>query len=322
MRLVTVTRTHNDDDIVEAFVRHHAPQVSHFVFLDGGSGDRTLAILRSLREEGKPITVVQDGAPSLTERDTNTWLYHYADRNFSPDWVLFLDANEFIDCGRGIDELLASVPPNVHAAKLGVANYIESSDDIHPEPVIPKRMGWRSSHPDEVRVFVRGGLGPRRLVVDADGSEARIGHDEVASRIEGGALLARYPRGSAWREISESALGRLRALAAGHDGAARDLGGHHSPVLTNLDGLFERISGGQQSRANALDPSRCVFLPIRYQGGKLLFTEPTDYRVKCLRLLIQYAEQVSAEYGQLLGEIPAARERADARNRENRSPFL
>ncbi len=78
MKLVAVTRLWNEDDIVEAFVRHHAPQVDRFVFLDNGSSDRTLDILRSLAAEEFPITVLQTRSVSFDEASVNTWLFHYA----------------------------------------------------------------------------------------------------------------------------------------------------------------------------------------------------------------------------------------------------
>ena len=59
MRLVAVTRIRNEDDIVEAFARHHAALVDHHVFLDNGSADGTLAILAALHRDGLPLTVLQ-----------------------------------------------------------------------------------------------------------------------------------------------------------------------------------------------------------------------------------------------------------------------
>jgi hypothetical protein len=61
MRLVAASRVLNEDDILEAFVRHHAALVDHHIFLDNGSSDRSLAILRALQAEGLPLTVLQTG---------------------------------------------------------------------------------------------------------------------------------------------------------------------------------------------------------------------------------------------------------------------
>jgi len=59
---VAASRVLNEDDILEAFVRHHAALVDHHIFLDNGSSDRSLAILRALQAEGLPLTVLQTRA--------------------------------------------------------------------------------------------------------------------------------------------------------------------------------------------------------------------------------------------------------------------
>ena len=59
MQIVAVTRTLNEDDIVEPLIRHHAALVNHHIVLDNGSVDRTLDILHALREEGLSLTILQ-----------------------------------------------------------------------------------------------------------------------------------------------------------------------------------------------------------------------------------------------------------------------
>ena len=47
MTLIGITRVLNEDDIVEAFVRHHATMVDHHLILDNGSSDETVNILKA-----------------------------------------------------------------------------------------------------------------------------------------------------------------------------------------------------------------------------------------------------------------------------------
>ena len=53
MRPVAVTKILDEADIVEAFARHTAHYVGHHIFLDNGSVDGTVEILRQLRDEGR-----------------------------------------------------------------------------------------------------------------------------------------------------------------------------------------------------------------------------------------------------------------------------
>jgi hypothetical protein len=64
-KIVSVTRILNEDDIVEAFVRHNAVHADHMLFLDDSSIDRTLEILQTLQVEGFPLTVFQNFAECL-----------------------------------------------------------------------------------------------------------------------------------------------------------------------------------------------------------------------------------------------------------------
>ena len=52
IKAVSVTRILNEDDIVEAFVRHNIGHLSHMIFIDNGSTDRTLLILKHLQANG------------------------------------------------------------------------------------------------------------------------------------------------------------------------------------------------------------------------------------------------------------------------------
>ena len=92
MRLVAVSRVFNEDDIVEAFVRHHAALFDGHVLLDGGSNDRTRAILRALRGSmPNRIELVEANAPTFCETLHNTFLYRRAVDAHRADWVCFLD---------------------------------------------------------------------------------------------------------------------------------------------------------------------------------------------------------------------------------------
>ena len=92
MRLVAVTRIRNEDDIVEAFVRHHAAMVDHHVFLDNGSNDRTVEILKSLRTEGVGVSIFSNRSPVFVEVAQNTHLLRHA-LALGADWVLHLDCD-------------------------------------------------------------------------------------------------------------------------------------------------------------------------------------------------------------------------------------
>ena len=141
MRIAAVARVMNEDDIIEAFVRHTLAYADHILLLDNGSTDRTMEILAALRAEGLKLTVLQARAPIHYEVQYNTLLYHTANQAFTPDWVLHLDADEFLDT-RAADprERLGAVPEDMQAALLPLRNYYAQGLDT-TELLVPRRMG-------------------------------------------------------------------------------------------------------------------------------------------------------------------------------------
>jgi hypothetical protein len=98
-RIVAITRIKDEIDIVEAFVRHSAELVDHHILIDNGSIDGTLDVLRRLHEDGLRISVFRNPVPIL-----NTWhfaqiLLKLAGRMQQADWVVPLDADEFLCLG-------------------------------------------------------------------------------------------------------------------------------------------------------------------------------------------------------------------------------
>ena len=80
MTLIGITRVLNEDDIVEAFVRHHATMVDHHLILDNGSTDETVNILRALKYEWLNISVFQNQSVFFNEASYKTELFKHARR--------------------------------------------------------------------------------------------------------------------------------------------------------------------------------------------------------------------------------------------------
>ena len=220
MKLVAVTRILNEDDIVEAFLRHHATMVDHHVFLDNGSTDRTLGILRSLTTEGLKLTVLQNGAPFYAEVSYNTSLFKHARGIFSADWVLFLDADEFVDTRDVSDSLrhqLGALPGDVRCLAVPSVNYLDLPNDNSAELIVPLRMRSRERTPPHpvAKMFVRGRLADLGATIEAGQHNVVLNGEFIAPFSDHRLTLAHYYRRSAWQIISKSVLGHLKVVAAG-----------------------------------------------------------------------------------------------------------
>ena len=312
MKLVAVTRLWNEDDIVEAFVRHHAPQVDRFLLRDTGRTDRTLDILRALAAEGFPLTVLQTRSVSFDEASLNTWLYHHA-ASLGADWVLYLDADEFVDPsaarrgGAWLRDTLAVMPAEASAVRLRLGRYIDSDEDDAADLLVPRRMRWRSREPsDTPKVFVRGGLGsgvtiePGNHAANRDG--ARLPDVPVPL------LLAHYPRRSGWHDLSKSGIGWLKTLAAGQGQEAALRNGHYRAPFETVRDRPATLLANPAYRHLPVDRATMVDVPLAYAGGSLRHTVAEDPAMRALTLALRYAEALARQHGRLIDALPAARE--------------
>src|SRR5580658_60259 len=96
MRCVAITCARNEADIIEAFVRHTLAYCGTAIVLDHGSTDSTPEILRHLQEEGLPVHLLRDATIGRMHADHMNRLLRMAAGDFAADWILCLDADEFI----------------------------------------------------------------------------------------------------------------------------------------------------------------------------------------------------------------------------------
>ena len=170
MKLAAVSRVLNESDIIEAFVRHTAHFVDHHIFVDNGSVDGTLRILEQLKDEGFGITVFQSNARSFVESKINTFLYQTAVTSLQADWVLFLDADEFID-DRELNQPLrdgiasfASRHGGPACMQVPLREYHITPEDPR-EGVVASRITHCSPTSDNMKVVVRRDLIQRQAVI-------------------------------------------------------------------------------------------------------------------------------------------------------------
>jgi len=96
---VSVGTVRDEADIVEAHVRHNATLVDRMIVLDHGSTDRTSEILAELVREGLPLTVVNDPDVGQFQVRRIKRLVRRAIDEFGAEWIVPLDADEFLAPG-------------------------------------------------------------------------------------------------------------------------------------------------------------------------------------------------------------------------------
>lgn len=118
MNALALALVRNEADLIEAFVRHHAPLVDLLVLADQGSRDGTREILLALQAEGLPLLLVDVPELALEPATVLTAVYRRVAPIYQPELVYLLGADTFLrHPGRAaLEAELAALPPGSTAA--------------------------------------------------------------------------------------------------------------------------------------------------------------------------------------------------------------
>ncbi len=313
-KLISVTRILNEDDIVEAFVRHNVLSLNHMIFLDNGSTDSTLAILKALQEEGLPITVFQGPSLSFDEVSANTWLYRLVDQLHKADWVVFLDADEFLSLPAKATLATILSAQAANAVEATLLHYYETDDDDAAQPIVPARMRWRMIAPTGVsKLFLRGGFGAR-AIIDAGNHGAFLDGKPMPAAPEPRLALAHYPARDGWQNLQKITIGWLKVLAAGQPALGAGRSQHYLSPFETLRDKPHELLGNPLFMQPKLNRTIMEERPLDYRGGALRHTGATDPALRALQLALRHAEQLARQHGRLLDQSAEARRLVDGWN--------
>ena len=95
-KIFSITSVRDEEDIIESFVRYTLNFVDGMVINENCSSDRTLYILKKLKEEGLNIDIIEDKESHFTQAKKLTELTDYTMKKYAPDLLLSLDCDEFL----------------------------------------------------------------------------------------------------------------------------------------------------------------------------------------------------------------------------------
>jgi hypothetical protein len=113
-RVIGLTMVKNEQDIIEPMLRHNAALLDALIVLDNGSVDDTRMIALSVARELGNVVVTDSARFGYTQGERMTRLLHAAQSSYFADFVLFLDADEFIGTTSraALHAELGKIPPN------------------------------------------------------------------------------------------------------------------------------------------------------------------------------------------------------------------
>jgi glycosyltransferase involved in cell wall biosynthesis len=311
MRIVAATRIRDEEDIIEPFVRHTAAYVSHHVFVDNGSTDRTIEILRHMKDEGFNITVFENEVAWFYEHAYNTYLYKAAVLEYKADWVIYVDADEFIDdrvSPGGLASVLGGVRPEIPCVRVVLTNYTATPDDNENELIVPVRITKKYPPTDVGKVIVRNYLVNRDVLVDDGNHTVHIdGGKLCAAQNEPSVTLAHYNQRSPYLGVSKFIRGWAKVLATGDSCVKEGTSNHYTHPFVTLRDRPQDLLRTEWFRSFYTKHASLVSDPIDYKGGPLRYTSSGDVAMQAMRQVVNYVEQLAMQHGRLLEECPQAK---------------
>lgn len=151
MRIVGLSVVKNEDDVIEAMVRHNLAFLDHLHVVDNGSTDRTQPILKALADEGLPLSFEVNDALQHIQADILTALVNGP---FAQDHVVLLDSDEFLICT--VKQLVALFDAADGPVTIPWVTYVprpsDPQDDLNPLTRITHRR--RREKPEYSKVLI------------------------------------------------------------------------------------------------------------------------------------------------------------------------
>ncbi len=324
MRICCLGMVKNEADVIEAFVRHALRFADQICLLENGSTDGTREILAELQREGLPLTVIEDPIIGYFQSEKMTWLYRRAVPLLKPDFVLLLDADEFLVAPdrAALEAALGSIRAGRYGA-VRWRNYVlrpEEMDAAGGDPPRRIRHHLLPEHDNgQVKAVVRCDHAPPEQMVIHQGNHA-IGTVDPALAPRrahlAGLALAHYPVRSL-EQIRQKVLGGWLAYAERNRLAGERPFGRHWQL-----GFEAMLADDDTARAAALAMNlRYGRVSPRAPLGEVLVDAPLDAayelrfpmrRPSVLRTLMHaFANHLAAADRQRPAPSPPAQARAE-----------
>ncbi len=307
MKLVAISIVKNEVDIIEALARHTRTWVDHHLLFDHDSTDGTREILVALVREGLPLTIYHGSAVSKSQQSRSNHLAQIAFETHGADWVLPLDADEFIVAvNRANLETQLAAGPNDQPVHLPLRNYVPTTADDANEPNPVHRLRHRQRGKERtMKVFIPRALGARHDVTVGSGNHTVLeGGQPIPSRALPDAWLAHFPLRSPYQEVLRVVTAELQRLSRGQSHAGLDTH-YRLGFQTIAEDPAQFFSTVQQS------PERFVYDPAPYLGDALRHGAGITDVGRVARALLPFLEQLARSHGRLVDQAGATAERDD-----------
>jgi hypothetical protein len=313
LRICGLTIVRNEEDIVEASIRHNFGVLDALTVVDHGSDDGTSAIVEGLRAEGLPIDLVREEAIEYRQSDLMT---AHARRILAggADLCCPLDADEFLRAPSRAD--LERAAELAGATRyLAVPRYT-CCPEFGPGDIVARlRRGRRLAVERHDRFKVIAGralleqpqatMGDGMLAVPAGGGPPPT-HELVRAEV---ACVAHVPIRSAGQYTSKFSVGFLSRLLAGVPESdiglrwKREYAAILSGAKPSVDDLEALVANYGARDADRADPAAIRWIDDPFLAEELALRHTPATPVNPLARILGFGERVAAEIERTTGGL-------------------
>lgn len=319
MKLVAISRILDEADIIEAFIRHTAAFCCHHIILDNGSTDGTIEILKSLSQEGFPLSVYQNLSVSFSEQAFMTFMFKNAVTNHAADWVICLDGDEFIDdrlLDGGLNNFLDAERNKIDCIRLPWVQYQYTREDNSSEIIVPKRIIKCAPPVEDYKVIVNARLIAKNITIDNGGHGVLINGNKLSDApILDRVRLAHYSERSPFQTVVKFTRGWVKAKAAGQLITSQNISWHYKGPFEILKQRPEDLLRSEWFMKYKNESSVLKTDPIDYRGGDLKYTPDIDAAMLAVRSLVGYLDALGERHGSLIDKFSEVRAYVEHNNR-------
>ncbi len=257
-RIIGLSMVKNEVDIIEPFIRHNARYLDFMVILDNASVDDTRQIALECARELKTVVVTDSSEFGYTQSERMTQLLLYCQSAYFADFVLLLDADEFISApDRQTFELSLDSIPRGGIGLMPWRTFVITPADIGEackDPPRSLRHRRTSEYPVYRKAVLRfDGAYRQDLQVKQGNHGVNSGRPLMAKVILDDLPLLHFPVRSHEQLVCKSVVGWMAYLAK-NPAARRDVHGLH------WRDIFDRVT----ARRSALSDTGLCEISYRY----------------------------------------------------------
>jgi hypothetical protein len=305
MKIVSVSIIRNESDILETFVRYHLQIVDHMIIVNHRSMDSSAEILKNLARESAKLELVEETALEQPQGRVLTTMMKRAARDYAADWIVPLDADEFIIApgGSKVREVLSGLPGD-RVVHMPWRTYVPLPTDNWAEANVLSRVRHRrgAENPQFYKVCIPALYARERHAELLFGSH-RLMKQTFFSKKEypyaqsDRLALAHFPVRSGEQIITKAITGWLSCLARPHRAPKENM---------HLKQLYDRFQAGfavdnDELAAIALGyagDTQCCLKdlnmlddPVVPEAGDIILLYGTSYETKPLAILAHLSEE-------------------------------